>query len=69
MLISETPDPNATSHAGTHGDYEVKWFGPDDTMAWGWYWIALTEDNSFGPYHTSQAAFGDIKDEVDADCK
>ena len=51
-------DPRATSHAGRHGDFEIKWLDAG--------WVVICDDNAvIGPFHTSQAAFGVAKDAID----
>jgi hypothetical protein len=56
-------DPDAASHAGRHGDFEVVWcqVGVDVD---GWY-VAYRQQQVIGPFHTSQAAFGAVKDAID----
>lgn len=51
-------DPDARSHAGRHGDFEIVWFTD------GWF-VVITGADHIGPFHTSQAAFGAVKDAID----
>ncbi len=53
-------DPDAKSHAGRHGDFSVLWRNG------GWYVVTHKSiPDHFGPFHTSQAAFGAVKDAID----
>ena len=56
-------DPDAKSHAGRHGDFNITWFGTPHVAGW---WV-IFDGNRFpiGPFHTSQAAFGAVKDAID----
>lgn len=51
-------DPDAASHAGRHGDFNVQW------ESTGWY-VVCNGGDFIGPFHTSQAAFGAAKDAID----
>ncbi len=52
-------DPDAASHAGRHGDFSVMWFN-------GGWWVTFGGKRApVGPFHTSQAAFGAVKDAID----
>lgn len=52
-------DPDAKSHAGRHGDFEIKW------IPMGWWIVPDWDRVVIGPFHTSQAAFGAVKDAID----
>ncbi len=61
-LAKRDVDPQATSHAGLHGDFSIVWF------ANGWFvaWPLTPIKPMIGPFHTSQAAFGAVKDAIDS---
>lgn len=59
-------DPDAKSHAGRYGDFNVVWFDTNAYPNGGW-WVTFTGNRlPVGPFHTSQAAFGAAKDAIDA---
>lgn len=67
----------ANSHSGQHGDFSVFWINQPSNPKFrsGWYWLAADGDKLrselynevVGPFETSQAAFGDYKDHIDAE--
>jgi hypothetical protein len=57
-------DPDAQSHAGVHGDFEIGWFSQVIGHQTGWYVVTRSGD-TIGPFQTSQAAFGAAKDAID----
>ncbi len=54
-----TADPYASSHAGRHGDFSIRFEGE------GWFLIIDGAEGKCGPYATSQAAFCAIKEAID----
>lgn len=75
-MREDTADNHAKSHAGQHGDFEVFWVSSDALAVTllgcipGWYWWlckpgCLATTDPVGPFATSQAAFGDRKDQID----
>src|ERR1700752_4761670 len=78
-MRDDTADPHARSHEGDHGDFAVIWadrgdwtepnkYGIPVDNTQGWYVsVAGTKRGGmFGPFETSQAAFGAGKDAIDA---
>jgi len=77
-MRNDTAEKQATSHAGVFDGFEVfwaskgDWFEPDKrgvsiNCQPGWY-IGVPDcegDDCFGPFATSQAAFGAAKDCID----
>lgn len=72
-----SPDENAKSHAGQHGDFQILWNDGNgelpESFEIGWYWIYVLMENphvvgavSVGPFETSQSAFGNFVDNVDS---
>lgn len=61
----------ANSHAGTHGDFRVFWNRGDAFRGEreGWYWFDYPSADIAGPFDTSQAAFGNRKDQIDGQIK
>lgn len=56
-------NPDAKSHAGQHGDFSIVWLAGSNFS--GWY-VSTQADPLIGPFHTSQAAFGAVKDAIDS---
>lgn len=55
-------NPDADSHAGRHGDFTIRW--DNERTAIGWF-VVFDSGDYVGPFHTSQAAFGAVKDAID----
>lgn len=65
-MRADTPDRDADSHAGRHGDCVIEW--PPElngSNKQGWYISVDNIDTIFGPFATSQAAFGKIVEMID----
>jgi hypothetical protein len=67
-MRDDTADRNASGYAGTYDTVHIIWMeDPGDTP--GWYIMVERPDRPidtfFGPYETSQAAFGILKQAVD----
>lgn len=58
-------DPQAASHAGRHGDFSIVWFAASYKYN-GWFVVPDSDQAMIGPFHTSQAAFGAVKDAIDS---
>jgi hypothetical protein len=57
----------ATSHAGIFDGFEVFWIDPGVNCDAGWY-VGIpdsTGNKCYGPFATSQAAFGAVKGAID----
>jgi hypothetical protein len=61
MMREDTADPYADSHAGDYDEFSILW----RKIANGWYVHVVGQAKLIGPYATSQAAFGDMKDAID----
>lgn len=66
MMRPYTPDREEASHAGRHGDFAIVWPADLDTKFAGWYAeLDCSEGKIFGPFATSQAAFGAVMAAID----
>ncbi len=63
-------DPQAASHAGQHGDFGIHWIDTGRLFTIGsqyvGWWVTREGQQPVGPFHTSQAAFGAMKDAIDS---